>query len=136
MGPSSSELSYFGFLLPVFIFLLIFELDPAFLTQAKLPLKSILPEQELQDQTLCHREGASSNCIFSHKSVKNPVNKATEFLPIPFSVNPPCPLLLWPCWSDMRSLKIHSFKNTRFWGKIFLMIMDFIWDIKILVLLS
>lgn len=71
MDPSSSKLSYFGFLLTIFIFLLIFELDPAFLTQAKVPLKSILPEQELQDQTLCHREGASSNFIFSHKSVKN-----------------------------------------------------------------
>lgn len=81
MDPSFSELSYFGFLLTIFIFLLIFELDPAFLTQAKFPLKSILHEQDLQDQTLCHREGPLLNFIFSHKSVKNSVNKAMECLP-------------------------------------------------------
>lgn len=107
MGPSSSGLGYFGFLLHPFliiIFLLIFEPNPAFLTQAKLSLKSILPEQELQDQTLCHRQGASSNFIFSHKSVKNSVSKATlECLPISFSPHSPCPLLLQPYWSDMRS---------------------------------
>lgn len=88
VGPSSSGQGYFGFLLLSFliiIFLLIFEPDPEFLTQAKLSLKSILPEQELQDQTLCHRQGASWNSIFSHKSVKNLVSKATsECLPIFF----------------------------------------------------
>jgi len=91
----------------IIIFLLIFEPDPAFLTQAKLSLKSILPEQELQDQTLCHRLDASSNLIFSHKSVKNSVSKDTsECLPIPFSIHPPCPSsygLNGPTWEDKKT---------------------------------
>lgn len=119
VGPSSSGLGYFGVFFAFFYYYYfpanLWSQSSVFLLRLNSHWSQLCLSKNCNIRPFV-TESASSDFIFSHKSVNNSVSKDTlECLPISFSIHPPCFLLLWPHWSDIRTTysKIQDSESTR-----------------------